>query len=133
MNSKEIILFDGICNLCNGFVNLIIRFDSKERFVFSSLQSDYARNILHTESKEENDFNTVYLIKNGSHYEKSNAVLMILTSLPYLWKACYIFYLMPKSIRDYIYDFIARRRYSFFGKKDKCIIPPENIKSRFLE
>lgn len=133
MKSKDIILFDGICILCNGFVNLIIRFDSKERFVFSSLQSDYAKKVLKIEPAEEKYFDTLYLITKGDRYEKSLAVLKILTALPNLWKVCYIFYVLPKFIRDFIYDFIARRRYSFFGKKDNCTVPSENLKHRFLD
>ena len=133
MTSNNIILFDGICILCNGFIEFVIKYDSKEVFMFSSLQSEFAKQhapIYHNPSTK---FETVYLIRNGIIYEKSTAVLMILTSLPHLFKLCYVFFLIPKFIRDFVYAHVARRRYSLFGKKDQCMIPPPNTRLRFLE
>jgi len=130
---KSIILFDGVCNICNSSVNFIIKHDKKKQFVFTSLQSDAAREILlHFKSKELK-LDSILLIDNKNIYEKSTAVLKIFKHLYGGYKLFYAFMIIPKFIRDWVYNYIAKNRYKWFGKKDKCMIPTEEVKSRFLE
>ena len=133
MTTNNIILFDGVCILCNGFIDFVIRFDSKEVFTFSSLQSHFAKQYSGIDHDSSIKFETVYLVRDGIKYEKSTAVLMIITSLPHLFKLFYVFFLIPKFIRDFLYVQIAKNRYSLFGKKNQCTIPSPSLKRRFLD
>ncbi|MFK5957309.1 MAG: DCC1-like thiol-disulfide oxidoreductase family protein [Lutibacter sp.] len=131
-NGKSIILFDGICNLCNSSINFIIKNDDKKHFLFASLQSDAAKEILlHLPSKNLN-LNSIVLIENGTIYEKSTAALRIAKYLNGGYKVLYAFIITPKFIRDWIYNLIAKNRYKWFGKKEHCMIPSPEIKCRFL-
>jgi len=132
-NNKDIILYDGVCILCNTFITVILKLDTKRKFLFSSLQSNYSKSILKITDSTDYKINTVFLIRNGKKYTKSTAVLMILTSFSNLFKIFYIFYLIPKFIRDMIYDLIANKRYAFFGKTGSCPIPPVKVRKRFLD
>jgi predicted DCC family thiol-disulfide oxidoreductase YuxK len=109
-NGKSIILFDGICNLCNSSVNFIIKNDAKEHFLFASLQSDAAKEILlHLPSNNLN-LNSIVLIENGNFYEKSTAALRISKHLNGGYKALYAFIIIPKLIRDSVYNLIAKNQ-----------------------
>lgn len=131
-NGKSIILFDGICNLCNSSVNFIIKNDAKEHFLFASLQSDAAKEILlHLPSNNLN-LNSIVLIENGNFYEKSTAALRISKHLNGGYKALYAFIIVPKLIRDWVYNLIAKNRYKWFGKKEHCMIPTEELQYRFI-
>jgi len=129
---KSIILFDGICNLCNSSVNFIIRNDKKEHFLFASLQSDAAKDILLQYQVKKIKFDSILLIENGEIFEKSKAAFQISRNLNGAYKLIYFFTIIPKFITDWVYDIIARNRYTWFGKKDSCMIPTEKLKSRFL-
>jgi predicted DCC family thiol-disulfide oxidoreductase YuxK len=129
---KSIILFDGICNLCNSSVNFIIRNDKKEHFLFASLQSDAAKDILLQYQVKKIKFDSILLIENGKIFEKSKAAFQISRNLNGAYKLIYFFTIIPKFITDWVYDIIARNRYTWFGKKDSCMIPTEKLKSRFL-
>lgn len=131
-NDKSIILFDGVCNLCNSSVNFIIKHDSKEHFLFASLQSDAAKEILLHYNYENLNINSIILIENGIIYKKSTAVLKISKSLNGIISTSYLFIIVPKFLRDWIYTRIARNRYQLFGKKDKCMVPSKETKKRFL-
>ena len=130
---KPVILFDGVCNLCNASVQFIIKRDSKKKFMFSSLQSDAAQAILLQYNLENLDFNTIILIEDGMIYDKSTAILKIFRKLSSIFKLAYVFIIVPKFIRDFIYNIISKNRYKWFGKRDTCMIPTEELKSRFLE
>lgn len=130
---KPIILFDGICNLCNSSVQFIIKRDSKKIFLFSSLQSDAAQAILLQNNLKNLDFNTIVLLEDGVIYEKSTAILKIIRRLSGLYKFGYVFIIVPKFIRDSVYNFISKNRYKWFGKRDSCMIPTKELKLRFLE
>lgn len=132
MAEPAIILFDGVCNLCNGAVQFVIKRDDKRQFLFASLQSEEGRNIL-----KENNFFTdgVYsfiLVENGRIFDRSTAALRVAKRLRIPWKWLYIFIAVPKFIRDAVYDFIAKNRYRWFGKKDECMVPTTELKERFL-
>ncbi len=130
---NHIILFDGLCNLCNGSVQFIINRDSKKYFRFASLQSAFGKNQLYTFGLSSNEFYSIILIKDGTYLEKSNAALEIAKNLQGLWPVFYIFKIVPRFLRDWMYDIIAKNRYSWFGKKDSCMIPTPELKSRFLD
>jgi predicted DCC family thiol-disulfide oxidoreductase YuxK len=130
---KPVIFFDGVCNLCNASVQFIIKRDSKESFLFSSLQSDAAQAILLQNKLENLDFDTIILLEDGIIYDKSTAILKILRKLSGLYKLGYIFIVVPKFIRDFVYKIISKNRYKWFGKRDSCMIPTEELKLRFLE
>ncbi|WP_372792156.1 thiol-disulfide oxidoreductase DCC family protein [Lutibacter sp.] len=129
---KSIILFDGVCNLCNSTVNFILKHDKKKQFIFTSLQSDAAKKILLQFPMKIFNLDSIILIENGLIYEKSTAALKISKHLYNGYQLLYLFIILPKFIRDWIYNYIAKNRYNWFGKKDTCMIPSEEIKNRFL-
>ncbi|WP_456462225.1 thiol-disulfide oxidoreductase DCC family protein [Lutibacter sp.] len=131
-NNKLIILFDGVCNLCNSSVNFIIKLDTKEQFLFASLQSDAAKEILLQFSTKKLTLDSIILIDDSNIYEKSSAALQISKHLNGGYKLLYGFIIIPKFIRDWVYDIIAENRYKWFGKKEKCMIPTSEIRNRFL-
>ena len=132
--NKFIILFDGVCNLCNTSVNFIIKKDKKNKFMFTSLQSDVAKKLLLQFNSKINDNNlgSIVLIKQNKIYYKSTAALIIGKELKFPYNLSFLFIIIPKFIRDFIYDVIAKNRYKWFGKKDTCIIPSEDELNRFL-
>ena len=130
---KSIIFFDGVCNLCNSSVNFIIKHDKKKQFLFASLQSDAAKEILLQYNSKKINLDSIVLLDNGKLFEKSTAALRISKHLNNGLFLLYIFIIIPTFIRDYLYDYIAKNRYKWYGKKDSCMIPTKDLKSRFLE
>jgi predicted DCC family thiol-disulfide oxidoreductase YuxK len=130
---QPVILFDGVCNLCNASVQFVIKRDKKKQFFFASLQSRYAKENLPSEFSDEAALQSIVLKDDDKIKTKSSAVLTIAKSLSGLWPALFIFIIIPKFLRDWVYDFIARNRYKWFGKKDQCMIPSTELKSRFLD
>lgn len=131
--NKSIILFDGVCNLCNASVNFVIKHDKKAQFLFASFQSDAAKEImLHFNLKNLN-LDSIVLIDDGKIYEKSTAILIIARLLNGGYKLFYFFIVIPKSVRDRLYSYIAKNRYKFFGKRERCMIPSPELRNRFLE
>ncbi len=133
MDNKALILFDGVCNLCNGAVRFIIRHDVHAYFQFASLQSPQAKKVLRDKGIEGEGMNSLALIENGVIYRKSTAVLKIFRHLSGLWKACNLFLVIPRFVRDGIYDFISRNRYRWFGKKSVCMVPKPEWRTRFID
>lgn len=134
MQEKIIILFDGVCNLCNGLIQFIIPRDPKGIFVFAPLQSETAKSIL----KEKSDLNphqmdSVVVFSNGKVFQKSRAAMEIFNQLNYPWKLLILGKFLPLSFTDWIYDFVGRHRYKWFGKQEQCMIPRPEIMSRFLK
>ena len=129
----RIIIFDGLCNLCSGSVNFIIKRDKHGLFHFTPFQSDAAVNLLTEYKINPDDFKSLILIKNKQLYVKSDGALEIVKDLNGLWKLLFIFIIVPRAIRNYCYDIIAENRYKWFGKKAECMIPDPDIKSRFLK
>lgn len=119
----NIIKFDGVCNLCNGFVQFVINRDKNAYFKFSTLQDS------HDDKKE---YQTIILEKNGAISEKSTVFLEIVRKLNGLWPYLYLFILTPKPVRNFIYSIIAKNRYHWFGKRDVCMIPTPELKNRFI-
>lgn len=130
---KKIILFDGVCNVCNGFVQFVIKRDRKNIFQFASLQSDIGKKLLQERNIDFKSIDSVILIDPGvAYYIKSDAALEIGQQLKGYRTLSKIFYLIPSSLRNIVYDFIARNRYSWFGKRKECMVPTPEIKSKFL-
>ncbi len=127
-----LILFDGVCNLCNRSVQFIIKRDPEGYFRFCSLQSERGRQLL-SEYGVSSETDSIVLIEKGKSYIKSGAALRICKHLSGGWKLLAFFLIIPAFIRDFIYDFVARNRYRWFGKREECMIPSAEIKSRFLE
>lgn len=132
MGGKAIVLFDGVCNLCNGSVQFIIRRDAAGFFQFASLQGG-AGQALMAKYRLEGEMSSIVLIENDRVYLKSDAVLRICRHLKGGWRLLVIFRIVPRPLRNLVYDFIARNRYRWFGKQDTCMLPTPDIKNRFLE
>jgi len=129
---EPVILFDGVCNLCNSSVLFIIQRDPKAKFRFASLQSDFGKVQMQRFGLNHSELNSVLLIKGETLYQKSNAALEIARNLTGGWPLLYVFKIVPAFLRDWIYNWIARNRYRWFGKKDACMIPTPELKSRFV-
>jgi predicted DCC family thiol-disulfide oxidoreductase YuxK len=133
VNENPVILFDGVCNFCNGTVNFVLKQDRKDVFRFAALQSEAGRKLLEKYKLSTEEFDSFVLLDEGKIYKKSAAALRVMNKLPWFWKEVQLFRVIPTPFRDAIYDFIARNRYKWFGKKDQCMIPTLEIKSRFLD
>ena len=131
--THQIILFDGVCNLCNGAVKFIIKRDAKDTFRFAALQSEIGQKLLAIHQLDFKHIDSIVLIKNEKAFIKSTAALHIAKELSGIWKLAYYYIVFPKFIRDAIYDSVARNRYSWFGKKDQCMIPTVELKMKFLD
>ncbi|MDB5201652.1 MAG: hypothetical protein JWQ27_1061 [Ferruginibacter sp.] len=133
MPAQPLILFDGICNLCNGAVQFVIRHDGKALFQFAPLQSNAGQEILAKFSLSKQDFDSFVLLENNKAYKKSTAALKVARRLDGPVKMLYGFIIVPVFIRDAVYSWIAKNRYRWFGRKDSCMVPQPGIVSRFLK
>ena len=129
---QPIVLFDGVCNLCNSAVQFIIRHDKKKVFMFTSLQSDAGQKLLVQYNFPLNELNSFILIENNKAYTRSSGALRVVKKLKGLWPLLYGFMIVPKFIRDGVYDWVGRNRYKWFGKQEACMIPTPELKARFL-
>ena len=131
--NKQLILFDGICNLCNGTVQYVIKRDKKDMFRFAALQSDIGQQIIEKFNIDtvKTDSILLYSKENGLSI-KSTAALKIFSSLGFPYNLTNIFYIVPTFIRNWVYDFIAKHRYTWYGKRDKCMVPTPELESKFL-
>jgi predicted DCC family thiol-disulfide oxidoreductase YuxK len=132
MNSSPTILFDGVCNLCNSSVQFVIKKDIDKIFQFASLQSDAGEKLLKQYNLSTSNFDSFILIQENKVYQKSGAALKVVKQLSGSIKLLYAFIVIPVFIRDAVYNFIAKNRYKWFGKKDECMIPTPELKARFL-
>ncbi|AZQ58058.1 DUF393 domain-containing protein [Maribacter sp. MJ134] len=131
--TKKIILFDGICNLCNGFIQFVIKRDTADTFRYASLQSEIGQKLVSERGIDTARIDSVVLIEPGvAYYIKSDAALQIGSHLKGFRTISRILYLIPSDLRNIIYDLIARYRYAWFGKKDACMIPTPELQSKFL-
>ena len=132
MVPQAIILFDGVCNLCNSAVNFVIKRDKKSIFKFATLQSDEGRKLLSNQPFPITDLSSFVLLLNDKVYTRSTAALEVCRYLTGLWPGLYGFIIVPGFIRDFIYDVISKNRYKWFGKKEECIVPTPELKRKFL-
>ena len=121
INNKNILLFDGVCNLCSRLVNFIIKRDKKAKFLFLSLQSAGGQSLLKKIGLPTDDFDSVVYIRSDKYFLKSSAILHILKEMGGIWKLFFIFIIVPNFIRDFIYKIIAKTRYKIFGRQDSCM------------
>ncbi len=127
-----IIFFDGVCNLCTGSVQFIIKRDRKDVFRFAALQSEQAEQYLSPFGTNIKELNTILLLEDGKLYKRSTAALRIVCHLTGAWPLLYGLIIIPAFIRDGIYSQIAKRRYKIWGKQDSCMIPTAELKAKFL-
>jgi predicted DCC family thiol-disulfide oxidoreductase YuxK len=127
-----VILFDGVCNFCNGTINFVIKEDKKGVFRFAPLQSAIGQKLLQEYGLPPTNFNSFVLIQRGKAFQKSAAALQVLKQLPWYWQWTQLFWIVPSFMRNAVYDVIAKNRYRWFGKKDACMIPTADMRSRFL-
>jgi len=128
-----VILFDGVCNLCNGFVQFVIARDPQGRFRFASLQSKAAAALLNGQVQSGPLPDSVLLAEDGRIYTRSTAALRVARGLGFPWNLSYGFVMVPKPLRDAVYDWVARNRYAWFGKRDVCMVPTPDQRARFLD
>ncbi len=132
-SSQNIILFDGVCNLCNGAVNFVIDQDKKNHFQFASLQSEFGQRFLSENNLPLNDLKSFYYLKSGRAYSKSTAALYVMKDFGGAW--LFLFYIgiiCPKFLRDFIYEQVAHNRYTWFGKQSSCRMPSPELQKKFI-
>lgn len=129
---RPVVLFDGVCNFCNATINFIIRQDKQKALRFAALQSEAGQELLAQYGLQGEALNTFVFIENGKAYGRSTAALHLYKKLPWYWQWTQAFWIVPKFIRNGVYNFIAKKRYQWFGKKEECMVPSPEAKSRFL-
>ena len=132
--NKKLILFDGVCNLCNSSVQYVIKHDKKNLFMFTALQSDIGQEIIKNHKIDTSKIDSIllYTPEKGIDY-KSTAALKIAQQLGFPQNLMSVFFIIPAFIRNWVYDYIAKNRYKWYGKKDACMIPTPELKSKFFE
>lgn len=132
MNDQPVILFDGVCNLCTGSVQFILKRDKEKKFLFASLQSNYGQELLKKFHLPTDMFNSFILYQDGKIFSRSTAALTMFQQLKG-WSWVKIFWIVPKFIRNGVYNLIAKNRYKWFGQKNECWLPTPELKARFLD
>lgn len=128
-----ILLFDGVCNLCSGSVQWILKHDSRGVFRFAPLQSAFAQNLLRTYGYSDTSLGTVVLVADGKLFTRSDAVLELLRRIGGVWSLAYGFKIVPRFLRDWVYKVVANNRYNWFGKPGACWLPRPEWSERFLD
>ena len=131
-STHRIILFDGVCNLCNGAVNFVIQRDTSNIFKFAPLQENAGTVLLKKYAISFQKLDSIVLIENDKVYVKSSSALRIARKMSGLWPLLYVCVVIPRFIRDGVYDFIAKNRYKWFGRKEQCMIPTPDFREKFL-
>jgi predicted DCC family thiol-disulfide oxidoreductase YuxK len=129
----SVVLFDGVCNLCNGFVQFVIARDPAGRFRFAALQSEAARRLLGRRDTPQEWPDSIVLVEDGGVFTRSTAVLRVARALRFPWPLACAFLGVPRPLRDWVYDLIARKRYDWFGRRDVCIVPTPDLRARFID
>lgn len=133
MEEAPVILFDGVCNFCNYWVNFAIKRDRRKKLKFTTLQGQAAKQLLSQYHINPTSLSSVIFIDKGKAYTQSSAAIRICKYLAGGWKLFYGFMIIPKFIRDFFYNIIARNRYRWFGKKESCMVPTPELRERFLD
>ncbi len=127
-----IVLFDGVCNLCNSSVQFVLKRDAADYFRFAALQSDTGQQLLQQSGLPTRHFSTFVFIEKGKYYTQSTAALKVAKHLNGLWPLLYAFIVVPPFIRNFVYRLIANNRYRWFGKQESCMIPTPELKAKFI-
>lgn len=132
-NNKQLILFDGVCNLCNSSINYVIKHDHQDHFLFAPIQGETGKKVIEKFKIDTNQTDSIILYSpiNGVKF-KSSAALAIGKKLGFPRNFITVFYVIPTFIRDLVYDYIAKNRYKWYGKKDACLIPAPELKAKFM-
>ncbi|MFT7612690.1 MAG: putative DCC family thiol-disulfide oxidoreductase YuxK [Parvicellaceae bacterium] len=133
LDNSPILLYDGVCNLCNRSVQRVIKYERQPNIKFAALQSDFGHELLKSYDKNPLDLNSLVLVQNGKVYQKSRAVFKVAAQMKLPFPFIYFFWLIPFFIRDWMYTLVANRRYRWYGKQDECWIPTDELKSRFID
>ena len=128
LNMDQVIIFDGVCGLCNKSVDILIKIDKEKIFTYTSLQGEFVKTL-----DIEPNIDSILFYQDGTVYYKSTAILKIFQALGGVWVFMTVFYLIPRSIRDFIYDIIAKYRYKIFGKRESCRMPMEDEENLFID
>ena len=132
-SNKKIILFDGVCNLCNSAVQFVIQHDKNDVFRFVALQSELGQEILKHIGINPSNIDSIILYEPGiAYYYKSDAAIQIAKNLGGFFHFGTIFRIIPTGIRNQLYDYVAKNRYKWYGKKESCMIPTPELKAKFL-
>jgi len=129
---SAIVLIDGVCHMCQGLTQFIIRRDPRGVFRFASLQSEIGQELLRQGGMSESSIDTMVLIEDGKYYTRSTGALRIARRLRFPWSLSYVFILIPPFLRNLVYRWVARNRYRWFGQSSECMIPTPEIRRRFL-
>ncbi|MBP9146908.1 MAG: thiol-disulfide oxidoreductase DCC family protein [Thermoanaerobaculia bacterium] len=129
---ETIVLFDGVCNLCNGSVQFLLRRDRQRRFRFAALQSAAGRALLEQYGLSTQTLETIVVLEGGQARVRSDAALHLARRLPWPWPALAVFRILPRPLRDALYTFVARHRYRWFGRTESCMLPTPDVADRFL-
>jgi predicted DCC family thiol-disulfide oxidoreductase YuxK len=128
----NLILFDGVCNLCSALVQFVIRHDPAAKFRFAAIQSEIGGEIFQSHGLDPADLQTFVFAAEGKMFLRSDAAIEVVSRFGGAWRIFRIFQFVPKVLRDSIYSFIARNRYRWFGRKEVCMVPTPEISERFL-
>jgi predicted DCC family thiol-disulfide oxidoreductase YuxK len=136
--SNPIVLYDGVCGLCNHLVQFLLKRDTSDRFRFASLQSEFAQTLMTKQGVDPHDLDTVYIVKdhgqaNETLLGRSDAILYMLSELGGVWKLTGVWRVLPKGFRDAMYKIVARNRYRVFGKHESCMLPEPKHRAKFLD
>ena len=132
-HTGPVLLFDGVCNLCTGSVQFIIKRDPTKKFRFASLQSEFGQQVLAQHQLNTDTFDSLVLLEDGKIHQRSTAALRIARQLSGAWPMLYAFIIVPAFIRNAVYNFIARNRYKWFGKKEACWLPTPDLQALFYK
>ncbi len=132
MTDGPIVLYDGVCGMCNGLVKFVARLDRRGRFRFAALQGETGQALLREHGLRTDDFDSAVLVEDGRAFVRSRAVLRIVSGLGGAWRAAGVLAAVPAPVLDFFYDRVARGRYRIFGRSDACVLPPPELRARFL-
>ncbi|QNM86309.1 thiol-disulfide oxidoreductase DCC family protein [Polaribacter pectinis] len=132
--NKKVILFDGVCNLCNNSVSKVIKYDKKNTFIFAAIQSNSGQQIINYLNIDTSKTDSIILYEPGDSYDvKSTAALKVMQDFGGVWSLTTLLWIFPEGFRNFVYDYIAKNRYKWFGKKESCMIPTPELKAKFLD
>lgn len=132
LQNSGVILFDGVCNYCNWWVSCVLMRDKKKYFYFAPLQSEIGKRVFQSLKSERDILHSLVLIDKGKVFYRSDAAIMIARKLGFPYNFLYAFIVVPRPLRNWVYDWIARNRYKWFGKREHCMAPTADVKDRFL-
>jgi predicted DCC family thiol-disulfide oxidoreductase YuxK len=131
-DSRPVIVFDGVCVLCNGWVRFLLRHERKKRYRFAAMQTESGRALLAANGLDPDDPASFLLVENGKAWRETDAIMHVIASLGGFWKVAVVARALPRPLRDWLYRVVARNRYRWFGRHDACLLAPAGHEDRFL-